>query len=99
MKERLKLIAKYYGRSLRGLSRNSGLHPATLSAIVYNDKISVKSLVKIHKSYPINMHWLITGEGQITPQLNSFEHEEETGVFTMEEALERIKNIVQNQKK
>lgn len=67
MKERLKLIAKYYGRSLRGLSRNSGLHPATLSAIVYNDKISVKSLVKIHKSYPINMHWLITGEGQITP--------------------------------
>lgn len=67
MKDRLQQVINYYGLSVSKFSTEIGISKSTIHKILTsNTSIQSNNLQKLAEKFPdINLHWLITGRGQM----------------------------------
>ncbi|MCM1031615.1 MAG: helix-turn-helix domain-containing protein [Oscillibacter sp.] len=67
--DRVRSIIDFYGFSVRGFAKNTGINQQTLYKCINGRIPSVELLQKILSAYPdISAEWLLMGEGEMKKQ-------------------------------
>ena len=66
IKNRLKQVMEYNNLNIKGFSEKCKIPYDTLqSCLLGRRKIGIETVVKLHACLNINIHWLLTGEGEM----------------------------------